>query len=218
MFTMQKLLRHTPSLVILGLTLNLVCSSIVTQKQTPNPSDSNPTQLLTVEMFGQGVRAPTAAELAQERQYDQQQIALAAQRLSSQDSHQRIVATELLNAYQYPEAEQLLTQTLLKDVDPSVRTAAAQSLGLFKQLSATAQTALMAALQDPESGPRLMALDTLLGFAYRSSFDVEKLAALTKKLQQLLRTKHLAPEIHLALQRFIEDQQPVSQPPLKPAP
>ncbi len=209
---MQKFLRYPPILVILGLTLNLVCSSLVTQTISPTPPPINPAPLLSVEMFGQGVRAPTAAELAQERQYDQQQIALAAHRLSSQDPHQRIVATEQLNAYQYPEAEQLLVQTLLKDADPSVRTAAAQSLGLFKQLSAAAQTALTSALLDPISSTRLMALDTLLGYAYRISFEADKFAPLTAKLQQQLLSRNLAPEIRSAVQRFLDDQQPIRTP------
>jgi HEAT repeat. len=120
-----------------------------------------------MELLGHGARLPTAEELEQEKIFDAQRVAQAIENLKSTDVHQRIVATETLNAYQTPESERQLADTLLSDDNAKVRQTAAQSLALFKVLSDCAVKGLFKALYDKDEQTRKESLDTLLSYIVR---------------------------------------------------
>jgi len=161
-----------------------------------------------LEMLGQGARFPTAEELEQEKNFNAQQVELAGQWLKSPDVHQRIMGAEQLSAYESPESEQRLTDTLRQDAAPEVRTAAAQSLALFKKLSDPTVDALLKALDDADKGTRIAALNTLLTYAFLVSADTKKSEHLLAKLRKKVRSSHLNKDVRESLQAFIKDQEP----------
>jgi hypothetical protein len=160
------------------------------------------------EMLGQGARLPTAEELEQERLFNERQVELAAQWLKSTDVHQRIMGAEQLSAYESPESEQRLADTLRQDGAPEVRTVAAQSLALFKNLSDDTLDALLEALDDAHNGTRINALNTLLSYALLVSADTKKSGQLLAKLRKKARSSHLSKDVRESLQAFIKDQEP----------
>ena len=161
-----------------------------------------------LEMLGQGARLPTAEELKQEKEFTAQQVKLAGQWLNSTVVHQRIMGAEQLSAYQSPESEQHLTDTLRNDAVPEVRITAAQSLALFKNLSDPTVGALLSALDDTQKGTRIAALNTLLSHALVVSADSKKSRQLLAKLRKKVRSGHLNKDVRESLQAFIKDQEP----------
>lgn len=208
---MLKLLQLGQCILLSVLSLSLTSSQIM-QAVANTPSIPPITYTPPLESLGQGARLPTPDELQQEKQFDQQQIAKAGEWLKSQDAHQRIVGAEQLNAYQYPAAEQLLLETLQADVEPTVRLAAAQSLGLFKVLSDQGIDKLMLALQDPDDATAKAALETLLGYGTRINMDKQRFPTLLAKLEQQIKAKPLRQELKVAVQYFLNDQKPVCNP------
>lgn len=217
---MQKKYSIIGIAAVLVIALALACSSQNNGRQNPQIGEAGTDRALVapvtslnspvpIEMLGHGARLPTAEELEQERQFALQKIALAEQRLKSSDTHQRVIGTEQLNAYQMPLAEQLLLKTLKHDVDPIVRKSAAQSLGLFKVLSDTAVDKLLDALKDKDMGTRKMVLDTLLIHTTRANMDNQRSPQILFKLKRKLKFGHLHPDISKGLQAFVDDQKPI---------
>ncbi len=152
---------------------------------------------------------PTAEELAQEKAFDSRQVTQAIEKLSSADVHQRIVATETLNAYQTPESERQLSDTLLNDDNAQVRQTAAQSLALFKNLSDPTISALFKALHDDVEKNRQESLYTLLSFTLRLTTDNNKYRHILDTIRTELNSTSLYPDIRRSLSAFIKDQEPV---------
>lgn len=75
----------TYSLVLVAV-LMVACER-TSDQQNVKQAESIPAAIVPpLDMLGQGARAPTPAELAQEAQYNAQQIALAKQRLDNLSS------------------------------------------------------------------------------------------------------------------------------------
>lgn len=161
------------------------------------------------ELLGHGTRLPTAEELAQEKAFDSRQVTQAIEKLSSADVHQRIVATETLSAYQTPESERQLSETLLNDDNAQVRQTAAQSLALFKDLSDPTLNALFKALRDDVEKNRQESLYTLLNFTLRLTTDNNKYRHILDIIRTELNSASLHPDIRRSLTAFIKDQEPV---------
>lgn len=165
-----------------------------------------------LEALGQGARLPTPEELEEEARYDEAQVRQAGDWLHSPQASKRVTGAEQLSAYPTPEAERLLTEALALDFDPEVRKAAAQSLSTFKQPSAKAVDALLAALEDDDEGVQMGALNALLGIVDKmenGSARLKKtLAAMAKKAASR-RTGALAKQ---ALRAFLQDRQPPPRP------
>jgi HEAT repeat protein len=162
-----------------------------------------------VESLGHGARLPTAEELEQEKNYDAKQVELAIEKLKSSNVHQRIAATETLNAYQIPESERQLSETLLHDENAQVRQAAALSLYLFKELSDRTVDALLKALHDDDKQTRRESFNVLISYALRVNFNDNKFQGVLNKLRKKVRSRHLDQDIRSDLKRFIKDQEPV---------
>lgn len=163
-----------------------------------------------VELLGHGARLPTAEELAQEKTYDARQVARAIEKLDSADVHQRIVATETLNAYQTPESERQLSHILLNDGNAQVRQTAAQSLALFKGLSTPTINALFKALDDNAEKNRQESVRTLLNFTLRLTTDSGTYRQILGTIRTKLSSSSLHPDVHSSLTAFMKDQEPVS--------
>jgi HEAT repeat protein len=183
---------------------NRIINAIIARVHQPKPAVIPP----PLDMLGQGARFPTAAELEQEKSFNAQQVALAGQWLKSPDVHQRIMGAEQLSAYQSPESEQRLADTLQLDAAPEVRTAAAHSLALFKRLSDPAVNALLEALNDADKSTRIAALNTLFTYALSVSAEIKTSDQLLAKLQKEARSGHLNKDVRVSLQAFIKDQEP----------
>ena len=161
-----------------------------------------------MELLGQGVRAPTAQELAQEQRFNEQQIAVAEQWLKSPDPHQRIMGAEQLSAFESPHAEQLLVDVVLNS-ESDVRIAAIRSLGTFKSLSNKGLDALVAGLGNSDKNSRFAALNAIFDYAAKVEFDTEKSTNIIKKLQQKLSKGNLNKDIRHSLDAFVNDKQPM---------
>lgn len=170
---------------------------------TQNPKLEPP----PIELLGQGVRAPTAQELAQEQRFNEQQIAVAEQWLKSPDPHQRIMGAEQLSAFESPHAEQLLVDVVLNS-ESDVRIAAIRSLGTFKSLSNKGLDALVAGLGNSDKNSRFAALNAIFDYAAKVEFDTEKSTNIIKKLQKKLSKGNLNKDIRHSLDAFINDKKP----------
>jgi len=183
---------------------NRIINAIIALVIQPKPAVIPP----PLDMLGQGARFPTTEELEQEKKFNAQQVELAGQWLKSPDVHQRVMGAEQLSAYQSPESEQRLADTLRQDTAPEVRIAAAQSLALFKNLSDPAVGALLEALNDADKSTRIAALNTLLTYALLVNADTKKSGQLLAKLRKEVRSGHLNKDVRESLQAFIKDQEP----------
>lgn len=195
---------------------------VMSFRLSPKPSNTGATPVNTAipppptELLGHGARSPSAEELEQEKAFDLKQVESAIEHLKSPDIHQRIVATETLNAYQIPESEQQLSDTLLHDDNAQVRQAAAQSLALFKSLSDRTANALLKALRDKDPQTRRESLNTLLNYIVRTNDNDDKFQQTLKRLQNEVRSRHLNQDVRASLKSFIKDQQPLKNSSLLP--
>jgi len=201
-----------------------VIASVLALRLSPKPThtDAPPVQSTIAppptELLGHGARLPTAEELEQEKAFDAKQVESAIQQLKSTDVHQRIVATETLNAYQTPKSEQQLSDTMLHDQDAEVRQTAAQSLAFFKDLSDRTVDSLFKALRDKDRQPRKQSLDTLLNHALRISGNNDKFQRILKRLRNEIRSGRISQDIHGGIKAFLKDQEPVTNSALLPPP
>jgi HEAT repeat protein len=161
------------------------------------------------ELLGHGARLPTAEELAQEKIFDSHQIELAIDKLKSVDVSERIAATETLNAYQLPKAEQQLGDVLLHDNNALVRQSAAQSLGLFKNLSDRTLGVLLKSLSDSDQKTCRESLNTLLSNTLRTSDNQDRFQKILGQLRKKANSRHVHHDIRLGLQAFLKDQEPI---------
>lgn len=213
---MARISQRIAFVTLLITTLAIVSSGQLSIQNFPEHSATEKNSVtpvsfpVPIELLGQGAEIPTPEELAKEQQFNLQQIAQATQWLGSQDVHQRIIGVEQLNAYQSPEAEHLLLKTLQQDNEPEVRSAATQSLGLFKTLSDRAIDQLIESLRDNEQKTRMGALDTLLNYATKGSMDNQRLTQITDKLTKSLESGRLDIQVSAVLIAFIADQKPVN--------
>ncbi len=197
---------------------------VVAFRLSPKPANTNPTPVQTpiayppTELLGQGARSPTAEELEQEKAFDAKQVASAIERLKSPDVHQRIVATETLNAYQTLESEQQLSDTMLHDQNAEVRQSAAQSLAFFKNLSDRTVDSLFKALQDKDRQTRKESLDTLLNYTLRISDNHDKFQRILKSLRTEVRSGRISQDVRSSVKAFLKDQEPVTNSALLPPP
>jgi hypothetical protein len=164
-----------------------------------------------IDNLGQGTRPPTQEELEQEKKFDDEQVKKAAQLLKSADKHQRIAATEQLNAYQTVAAESYLVATLIHDSAAEVRHSAALSLSMYKQLSEDSFAALLTALTDADSNTSKATLDTLMIYTSLQAGNEQLFKRLLGMLQKKALSKQLNKDRRASLQAFIDDQTPNSK-------
>lgn len=208
---MQKHSIHPPVIaIVMFIATVLGCSAMQSFPQAT--ADTSGDSIITpppLESLGHGARLPTAEELEQEKIFDARQVAQAIEKLNSADVHQRIVATETLNAYQIPAAEQQLSDTLLNDDNAQVRLAAAMSLILFKKLSDRTVNVLLKALHDKDRKTRQESLNALLNYTLRLNADDEKYRQIVKRLRQEIRYRKTYADIRDELKAFFNDRKPV---------
>lgn len=157
------------------------------------------------ELMGRGVQQPTAEQIQEEKQVEQEQVETAVEWLHDTDSEQRLIGAEQLSAYPTLEAEKNLRKSLLGDFDSRVRAAAARSLGAFKVLTPQTQTALFKALQD-EDNVAQNSLDVLMHHFLIQEANTKKHRNLANAFLKQSHNKHLSKVIQEALQNFLLDQ------------
>ncbi|MGZ5051898.1 MAG: hypothetical protein ACXWF8_00610 [Methylobacter sp.] len=207
---------------ILMLTVTLLvsaCQSLSTQSENSENSNQQTTFSLPPELLGHGARLPTEEELKQEQAFIDERVRSAIEQLKSHDVHQRIVATETLNAYRTFESERQLSETMLHDDNAQVRQTAAQGLNLFQNLSEHTVYSLFKALRDKDKQTGKESLNTLLNYTLRIS-DTDKFQSMLKKLQHEARANHKNLSVRAELKAFIKDQEPIRNsnftPPVNP--
>lgn len=188
--------------------LMAACQSLSAQSEDSENLNQQTTFSLPPELLGYGARLPTEEELKQEKAFTDERVRLAIEQLKSPDVHQRIVATETLNAYRTFESERQLSETMLRDDNAHVRQTAAQGLNLFQDLSERTVYSLFKALRDKDKQTSKESLNTLLNYTLRIS-DTGKFQKMLKKLQHEARANHKNPNICAELKAFIKDQEPI---------
>lgn len=209
-------------LLVIAVSLAVILS-VVAFRLSPKPSNTNATPVQSIiapppELLGHGARLPTAEELEQEKAFDAKQVESAIQQLNSTDVHQRIVATETLNAYPTPESERQLSDTMLHDRSAEVRQSAAQSLEFFKDLSDRTVDSLFKALHDKDRQTRKESLDTLLNHTLRISDNNGKFQRILKRLRNEIRSGRISQDVHGNIKAFLKDQEPVTNSAMFPPP
>lgn len=177
-------------------------------QQNVKQAESTPAAIIPpLEILGQGARAPTLAELAQDAQFNAQQIALAKQRLDSKDLQLRLRGAEQLSAYPSPESEQILRVTLLQADVAQLRQTAARSLALFKQLSDATIDALVVSLSDKDVETRMAVFAALTGVVWMLQSEPERQQALLLKLQRRSLKSKLPRDVQQSLLALLADNQ-----------
>lgn len=184
------------------------CQSLSTQSENSENSNQKTTFSLPPELLGHGARLPTEEELKQEKAFTDERVRSAIEQLKSPDTHQRIVATETLNAYRTFESERQLSETMLHDDNAQVRQTAAQGLNLFQDLSERTVYSLFKALRDKDKQTGKESLNTLLNYTLRIS-DTDKFQDMLKKLRHEARSNHKNLNVRAELKAFIKDQEPI---------
>ena len=102
---------------------------------------------------------------------DPAQSAKTHELINSQQKEERVAAIQQLGAYPDQASETLLTQLLTTDQEPSVRNAAALSLGIIDTPEDSTLHALIDALEDESEVVRFTALSTCLLYTSPSPRD-----------------------------------------------
>jgi len=127
--------------------------------------------------------APTPEQIAEENAVQAGQIELARQWLLNLDAERRVAGIEQLAAYPTPESEQLMADTLKKDLSSDVRIAAAQNLSYIEAPTPATLQVLIHALQDQDQEVRLSALSSLQSYLH----SLEDVSVEAKKIVRLLK-------------------------------
>lgn len=150
----------------------------------------------------------TDEEIEEENRIEEEQVVSAIEWLESADPQQRVVGAEQLSAYPTAEAEQRLVEALANDVDPDVRSTAARSLGLFKQLQAKTLDSLLQALETDDEEVRLDVLNTLQAVVEREPYGAKQARRIIKKLIKIAKSGQLQTNSQSVLSDFLTDQAP----------
>lgn len=156
--------------------------------------------------MGGGTAAPTPAQVREERQMVDRQVAAAGESLRHIDPVERVGGAEQLAAYPTREAEALLVGALATDREPTVRQAAAHSLQAFPTPSAKATAALLAALTDESPAVASSALDALEAYLARQDRDAARYKSLLKDLRRRAKDRAVAKEVRQEISDFLKDQ------------
>jgi hypothetical protein len=175
-----------------------------TQKQNlPQQTKIPNLELLMAQASVQ--EAVTPAQIEEEKQVTNQQIALVKKYLSSTDVNSRYFAAQQLSAYPTPESEALLLKTFA-DKNPAVRKAAVESLFYFEALSNPAINALLTVINDNNPEIQASAITTLQTQISNEQAGSERYQMIMQGLQQAESSPNLSPEIREVLHEFVEEQ------------
>ncbi len=150
----------------------------------------------------------TDEEREEEKRTEKEQVEIAIEWLGSADLQQRVDGAEQLSAYPTAQAEQRLLEALANDIDPDVRSAAARSLGLFKQLQAKTIDSLLQALETDDEEVCLDVLNTLQAVVVRESYDSKQARRIIRKLIKIAKSGQLKTNSQSVLSDFLTDQAP----------
>lgn len=160
---------------------------------------------MLAEQFGSSP-VLTPEQVEEDKRIDDEQVAVAGEWLRSIDVQQRIDGAEQLSAYPTAEAEKLLVDALITDIDPEVRSAAAQSLAAFESPTEAAVAALLAALEDKNEEVRLSALNTLESIATAEETGSRRYKKILAGLKKAAKSKRVPSETREVIHDFLLDQ------------
>ncbi|WP_045225480.1 HEAT repeat domain-containing protein [Methyloterricola oryzae] len=175
-------------------------------KATPAAAPAPPVLPHAEEIQAQAVQAPTPEDEEDEAQIDAEQVLEALESLKSTDPEERVAGVEQLAAFPTAEAEQQLLITLAGDSSADVRSAAAQSLGQFENLSDGIMTALLKALEDQDEDVQVSALDAIESLVSDMEANEPRLKQVLSTLKKLQSSKKLRADTRQGIKEFLEDQ------------
>jgi HEAT repeat protein len=148
----------------------------------------------------------TPEQIEEDKRMDNEQVALASEWLRSIDPRQRIDGAEQLSAYPTAEAEILLVNALVTDIDPEVRSAAAQSLDAFERPTEKTLTALLIAVEDENEDVRMSALATLENIVAAEENGSARYKRILAGLKKKAASRRIPAETREAIRDFVRDQ------------
>ncbi|WP_162144243.1 HEAT repeat domain-containing protein [Methylocaldum szegediense] len=160
---------------------------------------------MLAEQFGSSP-VLTPEQIEEDKQIDDEQVATAGEWLRSIDVQERIDGAEQLAAYPTAEAEKLLVEALITDIDPEVRSTAAQSLSAFESPTDETIAALLAAVEDENEEVRLSALDTLESIATAEETGSRRYKKILAGLKKAAKSKRVPSETREEIRDFLLDQ------------
>jgi hypothetical protein len=175
-------------------------------KPTPAAAPAPPVLPHAEEIEAQAVQAPTPEDEEDEAQIDAEQVLEALESLKSSDPEERVAGVEQLAAFPTAEAEQQLLITLAGDASADVRSAAAQSLGQFENLSDGIMTALLKALEDKNEDVQVSALDAIESLVSDMEANDPRYKQVLGALKKLQSSKKLRADTRQGIKEFLEDQ------------
>ncbi len=175
-------------------------------KATPEAAPAPPVLPHAEEIQAQAVQAPTPEDEEDESQIDAEQVLEALESLKSTDPEERVAGVEQLAAFPTAEAEQQLLITLAGDSSADVRSAAAQSLGQFENLSDGIMTALLKAMEDKNEDVQVSALDAIESLVSDLEANDPRYKQVLGALKKLQSSKKLRADTRQGIKEFLEDQ------------
>ena len=158
-----------------------------TQAQSTDPHPAVAGKFKSVSVFpakNDSTAITTPDSLKTEVQEDDPaQSAKTHELINSQQKEERVAAIQQLGAYPDQASETLLTQMLTTDQEPSVRNAAALSLGIIDTPEDSTLHALIDALEDESEVVRFTALSTLENYILQEEEHSEKATAIKFALE-----------------------------------
>ncbi|MGR8934260.1 MAG: HEAT repeat domain-containing protein [Gammaproteobacteria bacterium] len=145
-------------------------------------------------------------EIKEEARINEEQVNYARGWLESPDPQQRINGAEQLSAYPTRQAEKLLAKSLLNDLNPEVRSAAARSLGYIENPRSKTVSALLAVLNDGNDDIGVDALNTLIAYVAQEPYASKRARFIIKKLRRIAKAKQLLPNTQAVMRDFLADQ------------
>ena len=124
--------------------------------------------------------------------------------INSPQKDERGAAIQQLGAYPNQASETLLTQLLTTDQEPSVRNAAARSLGIIYKPTEPTLEALLNALEDESEAVRFTALTTLENYLLREDSYSEKATALKSALETKILSNAVSNTVKEAIQKVLQ--------------
>ena len=124
--------------------------------------------------------------------------------INSPQKDERVAAIQYLGAYPNQASETLLTQLLTTDQEPSVRNAAARSLGIIYKPTEPTLEALLNALEDESEAVRFTALTTIENYLLREDSYSEKATALKSALETKILSNAVSNTVKEAIQKVLQ--------------
>lgn len=148
----------------------------------------------------------TPADIEDQANIINDQIANARRWLESRDAMTRIKGAEQLSAYPTEEAENLLVATFLSEREPEVRVAIVRTLAYVKTPQQNTLAHLYGALENDTEEVQMQVLHTITTYVAREPYASKRANEIIGRLKQINELGIVHGVVHTVLQNFLSDQ------------